>query len=567
MRTICTWVCWMVLGLGGLSMSGCGGGSGGATTANDNHPSGLTPEPTNPANYTAELTLDANPTTIAYKDLATLTLTNSGSTSAIASLTVTMPSGFKTTGFVAACGAQWGNSDATHLVVTNATIPAGGNCVLTVTLLTPDVINLPSDNARTFTIASAPASGVATLSSWNAPTVSFLGATPGMNVETDFPSTVVGVSRLDMTITPQNDPGPDSNVFYSNQMDSIGYTGMQTPQVPDPIEGQGKLFLFSIWSATDAETGTPPGGTPDAPNPKFGGSFCTVGAGATDGQSGVQCRFRYEWQVNHTYRFSVTPNTALGAGWYTDTVTDVTGGVNGDSFVIGHIKYGASVLIPASYIVQFTEFYDWNDERTRCDATPYTVETYSVSAWDAFGQPITLKTPGFNTNDICPSDLVQYVGKGAGLAQLLGGVSQSVRGFLKTNNQCLQTQNGLTDSTAAVSNNLKLDACPSQAQVEANGGEAFPGLFWVLAGDGSLVTIDGHCASAANTSVNGSVVNLATCQNGANQQWIIRQNGNTQQLMLANTTFCMANDSNNVVLRPCASDTTSWVLPGTTFSY
>ncbi|MBA5760286.1 DUF3472 domain-containing protein, partial [Escherichia coli] len=71
-------------------------------------------------------------------------------------------------------------------------------------------------------------------------------------------------------------------------------------------EGVGKQFLFSLWGATAAKPGTPASAGIGA------GSYCTVSGSATDGSAGAQCRYRYDWQAGHTYRFRITPDTNQG---------------------------------------------------------------------------------------------------------------------------------------------------------------------------------------------------------------------------------------------------------------
>jgi hypothetical protein len=486
-------------------------------------------------------------------DAATLTLVNSGTTAAAAGLLVNMPAGFSASGFVNVCGGTLTNgTTATQLALASASVPANGSCKFRFTLQAPTVANLPPRGARSFAIVAAAGANLANLAGTDAPTVSFLGSTPGMYSDWYFPRSVTALSRLDMFITPMNDPGPHSNVFWSNQVNGLGgYTGMQTTELSSTTEGHGKQFLFSLWGATDARTGTPPSAGIGA------GSFCTVSSTATDGSSGVQCRYRYEWVAGHTYRFRVTPNASLGAGWFTSNVTDVTAGSAGDSFDIGSIFVGASKpLIPASSLSIWTEYFDWNSERTSCLSVARAYAQMSVQAFDANGAAVTMPAPSAYANNTCSSTTatVSYSG---GVVTELGEPAQSAQGFIKSSNQCLSLPSaGNTGATV-------LNACPSQAQVQASGGGQYWKQLWVLASDGSIQTENSYCL-AASSSTSGSVINAANCAPGdPNQQWQV--NGNA--IALKNSGLCLSPSGSGLTLAPCASATAAWTVPGQSFSY
>lgn len=209
--------------------------------------------------YTATLTLASLSPSVGGTDKATLRLANTGTASAAAGLVINMPAGFTANGFTNACGGTLTGDGAAQLALSGATVPAGGTCTFTFTLDVPPVASLPPQGARSFGITASTAPGLATLSASTAPTLnSFLGATPGLYSNTWFPSTVRSVAILDLFITPQTDPGPNSNVFWSNQVDSLhGYTGLQSTELVSATEGAGKQFLFSLWGATAAKPGTP----------------------------------------------------------------------------------------------------------------------------------------------------------------------------------------------------------------------------------------------------------------------------------------------------------------------
>ncbi|WP_409071731.1 hypothetical protein [Burkholderia ubonensis] len=209
--------------------------------------------------YTAALTLASLSPSVGGTDKATLQLANTGTVPAAAGLTIGMPAGFTADGLTSsACGGALAANDAT-VTLSGATVPAGGACTFTFTTHVPPVASLPPPGARSFSITASTAPNLATLSSSSAPTLKgFLGATPGLYSNTWFPSTVRSVAILDLFITPQTDPGPNSNVFWSNQVNSLhGYTGLQSTELVSATEGVGKQFLFSLWGATAAKPGTP----------------------------------------------------------------------------------------------------------------------------------------------------------------------------------------------------------------------------------------------------------------------------------------------------------------------
>ena len=535
-------------------LSACGGGSGSAAVNNAS------------TSYTASLTLASNSPSVSSTDAATLTLTNAGSIAAPIGLTITMPSGFIATGFNAVCGSTMLVSSATQLSLSGATVPAGGSCTFIFTLHVPAPAYLPATNARTFLIASNGTAGVSILGTATAPTVSFLGSTPGLYSDTWFPSKITSVSVLDMFITPQADPGPNSNVFWSNQMGGLGgYTGLQSTVLVG-AEGVGKQFLFSLWGATNAQTGTLPGAGIGA------GSYCTVSGSATDGSAGAQCRYRYDWQVGHTYHFRVTPNTNLGSGWFTSNVTDVTPGSAGDSFDIGSIFVGATtVMVPTTYISQWIEYFDWNNESSSCFSVPYTNAQFSVEAVDNFGSAVVVPAPSAYANASCPVSFAN-VSVNGGVASEIGAPLQTAQGLFKAKGQCLTTQAGLTDSNSAGSNYAILGTCPTPSTVQIQGGSSFASTLWVWAADGTIETEYSYCLTAASTTAaTGSAIVLQTCVPGAaNQQWTSVQgpSGSVASNIEAKASgMCLTPSGNGLTLASCTASSAVWTPPGQSFTY
>lgn len=255
------------------------------------------------SSYSASLTLASLSPSVGGTDKAKLTLTNNGATVAVAGLTINMPSGFSASNPGAACGGSLASvANTNQLTLTSVSIPPGSTCVLSFTMKLPPVASMPPRSQLVFSISPDTSAGLATLTSSSVPIIkSILGSTPGLYSDTWFPSSLPSVAQLDLFITPETDPGPNSNVYWSNQINSLGgYTGMQSTEITSATEGYGKQFLFSLWNATDARPGTPSTAGIGA------GSYCTVSKTATDGAAGAQCRYRYEWQAGHTYRFRVT---------------------------------------------------------------------------------------------------------------------------------------------------------------------------------------------------------------------------------------------------------------------
>ncbi|MGU7780683.1 DUF3472 domain-containing protein [Burkholderia sp. PU8-34] len=510
--------------------------------------------------YTATLTLSSLAPTVGGTDKATLNLANTGTTPAAAGVVIGMPAGFTANGFTSACGGTLASDGTAQLALTGATVPAGGACTFTFTLGVPPVASLPPPGARSFSLTASTAPGLATLSASTAPTLNgFLGATPGLYSNTWFPSTVRSVAILDLFITPQTDPGPNSNVYWSNQVNSLhGYTGLQSTELVSASEGAGKQFLFSLWGATAAKPGTPASAGIGA------GSFCTVSSSATDGSAGAQCRYRYEWQAGHTYRFRITPDTSQGPGWFKSNVTDVTGGATGDSFDIGSIYVGTTqTQVPVSSISQWVEYFDWNSSRTSCASVAYTNARFSVRAYDTLGNAVTVPAPSVTVNKTCPASYAN-ASESNGVATLIGGPQQSAAGLVKANGACLTASGGLTDGSAAT-----LGACPTLASVRASGGTHFNPQLWVAAGDGTLQTKYSYCLTAPAPGAAGSAL-LHTCVPGeADQQWQVQAGTlpGTAQLVSLPSGRCLAPAGSALSLQPCTTATAVWTTPGKSFAY
>lgn len=509
--------------------------------------------------YTATLTVSDPSPPAGGIDKATLKLANTGSAPAAARLTVGIPAGFTADTFSSACGGTLA-SDAATISLSGATVPAGGTCTFTFTAHVPPFMFLPPPAARSFSITASAAFGLATLSANSAPTLKgFTGSTPGLYSNTGFPSTVRSVAILDLFITPQTDPGPDSNVFWSSQINSLhGYTGLQTPALVSATEGTGRQFLFSLWGATAAKPGTPASAGIGA------GSFCTASGTATDGSAGAQCRYRYDWQAGHTYRFRITPDTSQGPGWFKSNVTDVTNDTTGDSFDIGSIYVGTTgTQVPVSSISQWVEYFDWSSSRATCPSAAHTNARFSVRAYDTFGNTVYIPAPSVAVNNACPAAYTN-ASVSNGVATLIGGPQQSAAGLVKANGACLTASGGLGESNPAV-----LSACPTLASVHASGGSHFNTQLWVVSGDGTLETKNSYCLTAQpRDAANGAL--LRTCVPGeTDQQWQVQPGTlpGSSQLVSLRTGRCLVPAGSALALQPCSAATAVWTTPGKSFTY
>ncbi|MEN2470996.1 RICIN domain-containing protein [Burkholderia sp. GS2Y] len=510
--------------------------------------------------YTAALTLATLSPSVGGTDKATLKLANTGAAPAAAGLIIGMPAGFTANGLTSTCGGTLTDDGASRVALSGVTVPPGGTCTLGFTLDVPPVASLPPAGARSFTVTGNPAPGLATLSASTAPTLSgFLGSTPGLYSNTWFPSTVRSVGTLDLFITPRTDPGPNSNVFWSNQINSLnGYTGLQSTELVSASEGTGRQFLFSLWGATAAKPGTPASAGIGA------GSYCTVSGSATDGSAGAQCRYRYDWQAGHTYRFRITPDTAQGPGWFKSNVTDVTPGSTGDSFDIGSIYVGTTqTQVPVSSISQWVEYFDWNSSRTSCTSIAHTDAQFDIRAYDAIGNAVAVPAPSVTVNKTCPASDANASASN-GVATLISGPQQSAAGLVKANGMCLTASGGLADGHPAA-----LGACPTLASVRTSGGTHFNPQLWVAAGDGTLQTKYSYCLTAqAAGAGNGAL--LRTCTAGAaDQQWRVKAGttpGSAQ--LVSQTGRCLAPAAGGTLsLQPCTAATAVWTTPGKSFAY
>lgn len=328
------------------------------------------------------------------------------------------------------------------------------------------------------------------------------GDTPGSYSNFSFDG-VTGLSDVAYTITVQQDPGAQSQVYWSNQVSFTngrgGYAGMQTNAGPD------RLFLFSVWDTTEYRVGS-------------AGSFCQRFGGEGEG---ISCRMWHTWTAGHSYRFHYR---AEGSGWIGLTVTDTT---SGTSFKLGSILVGADRLSPGS--VSWVEYYRWSDSRSSCASEPYSRARFEAPT----GNDGTLRARITSTSESTCQDMVT-VTNGGDHSVHTNGIGNSVMGPLTgIAGKCadvdgaaviLHTCHGGADQAwvLAYDGTIRsklftcLDASTGQAASATCTGAA--GQKWTVR-NGTLVN-GGKCLDVeGGGSADGTRLILYTCHGGANQQW------------------------------------------------
>lgn len=342
------------------------------------------------------------------------------------------------------------------------------------------------------------------------------GATPGSYTFLSWPASTQNRLSEDYTITVNNNPGPNSNVFWSNQF-SIGnyggYTGMQSTYLTHGTL-TGKQFLFSVWDATASKTGSP-------------GSWCVSN---TDGSPGQGCRYAYDWQEQHTYKFHLA---AEGGNWYGVTVSDVTDNPNAPAlFKIGSVFLpGTSNTVMPGLWVQFTEYFEWNNSRTTCGTAPYSSATFSATSTQN-NMMISAIVQNTKTSTTCQTFTKLTSQPNSSLSTHINGVGNSRRVQITNSGLCLNAAGGLSEGTSMI-----LWPCGTNPNIAAN-------ETWVYSSDGSIRATSDYCVTAPSGT--NTQVTVQTCMSGAlNQQWVIADG----QIISASNpgTYLIVNSNNQVV--------------------
>jgi hypothetical protein len=197
---------------------------------------------------------------------------------------------------------------------------------------------------------------------------------------------ISGFYNFDVLLTINVDPGVQSSYYWAHQFHfkngDGGYMGLQTNGC---MQGEwvGKMAIFSIWEALEAEPGP--------------GASCEWFTGEGVGWS---CRIPYEWVEGRTYRLRIwalgideQENEWWGA-WIIDTSTS-------QETFIGKIKVPGSWQWLEDYSAVWVEYYGQVND---CNSIPY--------AKARFEQPVA------DNGSFIPQDLTPAIGTTCPNAQI-----------------------------------------------------------------------------------------------------------------------------------------------------
>ena len=305
------------------------------------------------------------------------------------------------------------------------------------------------------------------------------GDTPGTYTNYQFDPAVTALNSVDFGITVKADPGYRANVFWSNQFSLVGtrsggYTGMQSNG------GSDRMFLFSIWDATEARSGSK-------------GSACVNFGGEGVGKS---CRMAHEWQQGHTYRFHVAYE---GDQWLGVTVTDLT---THGSFKLGSIRTASNSISPAG-MVNWTEYFEWSSADSDCFNQPYASAEFDLPVGNAGSALASISKTSLSKTCTAYSEINKNP---AGSLQR-NAIGNSSRGaIVGEGDRCVDAQGGEKNGVPAISYNCSGGA--NQA--------------WVFAVDHTLRLQDNNLcldvASGSGTTA-GTPVIVDSCSGNRQQQW------------------------------------------------
>lgn len=289
-----------------------------------------------------------------------------------------------------------------------------------------------------------------------------IGTTPGTYTNYAFSGSPT-LTDVTWSTTVQTDPGFSSQVFWSHQFGfDVGngaYIGMQSNG------GSSRVFLFSVWDATEATAGST-------------GTWCQTFGGEGTGES---CRMNLNWTAGHTYTFTVA---AEGSGWFGATVKDTTAGT---SYKLGSVKTPATAIATTG-MVDWTEYFEWNDPRATCYDQPFSAARFGLPTGN--GGTVTATVSGTSNNgNACASMTRTDTVAGATVQNL--AIGNSVRGAVTgLASKCVDAYGGVSDGTAA-------------DLYDCSGGV---NQAWVRAADGTLRLRSNYCLAAGGTTANSAVL-------------------------------------------------------------
>lgn len=349
--------------------------------------------------------------------------------------------------------------------------------------------------------------------------IAHAGDTPGTYTNYRFGPTVTALHSVDFGITVKTDPGYRASVFWSNQFSLVGthsggYTGMQSNG------GDPRMFLFSVWDATEARAGTK-------------GSQCVSFGGEGVGRS---CRMAHDWQQGHTYRFHIAYE---GNRWLGVTVTDLT---THQSFKLGSIRTASSGISPFG-MVNWTEYFEWNSADSNCFNQPYASAEFNLPSGNG-GQAVA-SISQTHLSKTCTAD--SEVRKDAGGSLQRNAIGNSLRGaIVGDDHRCIDARGGEIRGAPAIG-------------VACNDGID---QAWVFAVDHTLRLQDNNlCLGVAggNTAADQPVM-VDRCSGDPQQRW--HQIG--AQLRNEGSGACLTSAKTGAQLttRECSTaPTQDWQLP------
>ncbi|WP_326626556.1 ricin-type beta-trefoil lectin domain protein [Streptomyces sp. NBC_01761] len=316
------------------------------------------------------------------------------------------------------------------------------------------------------TLAAAAAAALALLGVAGPTHAADVGTTPGTYTNYSFSGAPV-LTEVTWSTTVLHDPGYTANVFWSHQFGfnqgNGAYLGMQSNG------GSSRVLLFSVWDVSEATAGST-------------GSWCQSFGGEGEGMS---CRMNLDWTAGHTYTFKVA---AEGGGWFGATVADTTAGT---SYKLGSIKTPATAISPSG-MVDWTEYFEWNDPRATCYDQPFSDARFGLPKGNGGTVTATVSSTSNSGNACAPMTRTDTVS--GGTVQNLA-IGNSVRGPVTgLAGKCLDASGGVSDGTVA-----DLYGC------SGNDNQA-----WVKAADGTLRLPSDYCLTAAGTG-NGAAVLVRDC--------------------------------------------------------
>jgi Domain of unknown function (DUF3472) len=177
-------------------------------------------------------------------------------------------------------------------------------------------------------------------------------------------------NSLEVTLTIEVSPPENSSYFWAQQfftsttIDHGGYFGIQTGGTIGS-QNVGKMFIFSIWNADQAEAG------PNATAQTFGGEGI-----------GYSVRLPYQWQQGTPYRFRLEKD---GGQWWKLTITP-----SGSAAIyLGRIHITQNVPLQTGFAA-FTEYFR---NINSCQSLPEARVSFSNFVYGAQAVPVNDSAP------------------------------------------------------------------------------------------------------------------------------------------------------------------------------